>query len=117
MNINAIVPYVMLLMLAIGGLVILTNIIVEVLKQVTWKYVSTNVLAVIVSLILTVGMFLALMAYFAIAVQWYYVAAAVVVAFMVAYAAMFGYDKLLTTLFEKLREIWMKIKTIKLMNG
>ena len=46
----------------------------------------------------------------------YYVAAAVVVAFMVAYAAMFGYDKLLTVLFEKIRDIWMQIKTIRLMN-
>ena len=116
MDTNEIMHYAMLLMLGIGVLVIVTNIIVEVLKQITWKHISTNVLAVIVALILTVAVFLALMAYFAIAIQWYYVAAAVVVAFMVAYAAMFGYDKLLTMLFEKFREIWMKLKTVKLMN-
>lgn len=117
MDINTIVHYGMLLMLAIGGLVILTNIIVEVLKKVTWDKISTNVLAVLVALVLTIVVFLALMAYFSIAIRWYYVAAAVVVAFMVAYAAMFGFDKLFSMLFDKLREIWTKIKTIKLMNG
>lgn len=116
MDINAMIHYAMLLMLGIGLLVILTNIIVEVLKKVTWNRIHTNVLAVVVALVLTLVVFWALMAYFAIAVRWYYVAAAVVVAFMVAYAAMFGFDKLFSMLFDKLREIWMKVKTLKLMN-
>lgn len=37
---------------------------------------------------------LAYMAFMGYAVMWYYVAAAVVVGFAVAYAAMFGFDKL-----------------------
>lgn len=52
----------------IGVLVVLTNIVVQVLKKVTWDKLPTNALAMIVSL--------------------------VVLAFMVAYAAMFGFDKL-----------------------
>lgn len=64
----------------IGVLVVLTNIVVQVLKKVTW-----DKLAMIVSLVLTLK---------GIAVVWYMVFAAVVLAFMVAYAAMFGFDKL-----------------------
>ena len=69
----------------IGVLVVLTNIVVQVLKKVTW-----DKLAMIVSLVLTLGAFFAYCSIKEIAV----VFAAVVLAFMVAYAAMFGFDKL-----------------------
>ena len=73
----------------IGVLVVLTNIVVQVLKKVTW-----DKLAMIVSLVLTLGAFFAYCSIKWIAVVWYMVFAAVVLAFMVAYAAMFGFDKL-----------------------
>ena len=50
----------------VGILVVLTNIVVQVLKKVTWS----------------------------IAVVWYMVVAAIVLGFLVSYAAMFGFDKL-----------------------
>lgn len=77
----------------IGVLVVLTNIVVQVLKKVTWDKLPTNALAMIVSL-LTLGAFFAYCSIKEIAVVWYMVFAAVVLAFMVAYAAMFGFDKL-----------------------
>ena len=43
----------------IGVLVVLTNIVVQVLKKVTWNKLPTNALAVIVSLVLTLGAFFA----------------------------------------------------------
>ena len=73
----------------IGVLVVLMNIVVQVLKKVTW-----DKLAMIVSLVLTLGAFFAYCSIKEIAVVWYMVFAAVVLAFMVAYAAMFGFDKL-----------------------
>lgn len=73
----------------IGVLVVLTNIVVQVLKKVTW-----DKLAMIVSLVLTLGAFFAYCSIKGIAIVWYMVFAAVVLAFMVAYAAMFGFDKL-----------------------
>jgi hypothetical protein len=82
------------LLVIIGALVALTNIIVEVLKKFTYDKIPTNILAVIVAIVLTLVAFFALMSWAALLVKWYYVAAAVVVSFMVAYAAMFGYDKL-----------------------
>lgn len=78
----------------IGALTVVTNIIVEVLKRATWEKMPTNLLAVIVAMVLTLVAFFGYMAYLGIAVMWYYVAAAVVVGFAVAYAAMFGFDKL-----------------------
>ena len=43
----------------IGVLVVLTNIVVQVLKKVTWDKLPTNALAIIVSLVLTLGAFFA----------------------------------------------------------
>ena len=62
----------------IGVLVVLTNIVVQVLKKLTWDRLPTNVLAVVVSMILTLVTFFAYCQINAIAVVWYMVAAAVV---------------------------------------
>lgn len=82
----------------IGVLVVLTNIVVQVLKKATWDKLPTNILAVIVSMVLTLAAFFAYCQIRAIPVVWYMVAAAVVLGFMVSYAAMFGYDKFLETI-------------------
>lgn len=78
----------------VGILVVLTNIVVQVLKKVTWGKLPTNILAIIVSMTLTLVVFFAYCQIKAIAVVWYMVVAAVVMGFLVAYAAMFGFDKL-----------------------
>ena len=78
----------------VGILVVLTNIVVQVLKKATWGKLPTNILAIIVSMVLTLVAFFAYCQIKAIAVVWYMVAAAVVLGFLVSYAAMFGFDKL-----------------------
>ena len=78
----------------IGVLVALTNVIVEVTKQATWDKLPTNVLALIVAVVLTVAAGIAYLQIKSIAVAWYMIVALIVVGFMVAYAAMFGFDKL-----------------------
>lgn len=82
------------ILVLIGVLVVLTNIIVQVLKKLTWDRLPTNILAILVAMTLTLLVFFAYCQSKAIAVVWYMVAAAVVLGFMVSYAAMFGYDKL-----------------------
>lgn len=84
----------------IGVLVVLTNIIVQVVKKVTWGKLPTNILAVIVSMTLTLLAFFAYCQINAIVVVWYMVVAAIVLGFLVAYAAMFGFDKLKEALSE-----------------
>ena len=78
----------------VGVLVVLTNIITQVLKKVTWEKLPTNILVVIISMVLTLVAFFAYCQIKALAVVWYMVVATVVLGFMVAYAAMFGFDKL-----------------------
>lgn len=82
----------------VGILVVLTNIVVQVLKKATWAKLPTSILAITVSMVLTLVTFFAYCQIKAIAVVWYMVIAAVVMGFLVAYAAMFGFDKLKETL-------------------
>lgn len=78
----------------IGVLVALTNIIVEVLKNVLPAGLPTSLLAVIVSEVITLVAALGYFSYAGIAVLWYYIAASLVLGLLVSYAAMFGFDKL-----------------------
>ena len=71
-----------------------TNIIVEVLKGPLKGIVPTNALAVIVALAVTVMTFLGVCSAKGIPVYWYTAAGAIGMGFAVAYAAMFGFDKL-----------------------
>jgi len=82
------------LLIVVGFLMVLTNIITEVLKKLLWDKLPTNLLVVIIALVLTLASGAAYAQIKGIEVLWYYVAAAIVVAFLVAYAAMFGFDKL-----------------------
>lgn len=84
----------------VGVLVVLTNIIVQVVKQFTWTKLPTNFIAVVIAMVLTLAAFFAYCQIKAIVVVWYMVAAAVVLGFLVAYAAMFGFDKLREALAE-----------------
>lgn len=78
----------------IGVLVALTNIIVEVVKKATWDKVPTNIVAIIVAVVLTVGAGIAYAQINSIALTWYIISGLVIGGIMVAYAAMFGFDKL-----------------------
>lgn len=94
MDISVLTNFFTALMMVIGVLVVLTNIIVEVVKKLTGDKLPTNILAILVALVLTVVAFFAWASYSGIAVMWYYVAGAVILGCLVAYAAMFGFDKL-----------------------
>ena len=83
-----------LILSIVGVLVVITNIIVQVLKKLTWDKLPTNILATLVALLLTLAAFFAYCQIKSITVVWYMVAAAIVLGFFVAYAAMFGFDKL-----------------------
>lgn len=101
MNID-VTTYVTMVLTIVGVLVVLVNIITEVLKKVLWDKLPTNILAVCVSMVLTMIAFFAWTTITGTPVLWYYVVGAVVLGFLVAYAAMFGFDKLKEAL-EKLK--------------
>lgn len=105
MNYELIIHYASILMFILAGLVFVTNIIVEVVKNLFPK-LPTNILAVVVALIVTVLALFIAAAVLEITVMWYYAVGAVVVGLFVAYAAMFGFDKFKEA-FEKLKS-WKK---------
>ena len=82
------------LMTFIGFATVLTNIIVQVVKKATWDKIPTNLVALVVAVLLTMTAFFAFAQTQSIKITWYLIVAALVLGFMVAYAAMFGYDKL-----------------------
>jgi len=71
-----------------------TNILVEVLKEVTYKVIPTQFLAVAVAEGLTMTVYSAYIMQNMVRTYWYYHVAALVVGLMVSYAAMFGFDTL-----------------------
>lgn len=95
-----------MLLAIVGGITILTNIIVQVLKKITWDKVPTNLVALVVAEALTLAAGGAYAQMNNLAITWYMVAGAVVVGFMSAYAAMFGFDKL-----QEMVKNWPKKKT------
>lgn len=90
-------------------LTVITNIIVQVVKKITWDKIPTNILAVVVAMAVTLVAFFTACQIMGWAVAWYMVAGAVALGLFVAYAAMFGFDKLR----EALEQItnWNKEKT------
>ena len=82
------------ILLAALILTVTTNIIVQVLKKLTWEKIPTNILAFIVAMVVTLLTFFAVCQIMGWAVAWYMVAGAVALGVFVCYAAMFGFDKL-----------------------
>ena len=82
------------ILIIVGALMALTNIITEVLKKLLWDRLPTNILVVVIAQALTLATGAAYAQITGVEVLWYYVVAAVVLGFLVAYAAMFGFDKL-----------------------
>ncbi len=85
------------LFIIIAVLVVLVNIITEVAKKIITftQTVYINAFVVILSIALTVAVFLAYWQIKQMEITWYLLAAFVIVGFLVAYAAMFGFDKLI----------------------
>ena len=76
----------------VGALVIIVNLITEIAKKLGLK--KTNLFVVILSEVLTLICFFAYVDVKSIHIEWYFVVGSVFVGLAVAYAAMFGYDKL-----------------------
>ncbi len=88
-------------------LTVVTNIIVEALKGLTYAKLPTNILAFIVAMSVTLVAFFAACQIAGILITWYMVVGAIVLGFFVCFAAMYGFDKLKQTL-EQLNSIKRK---------
>lgn len=86
----------------VGIIVAFVNIITEVVKNVTGMSGARviNMFVLVISVILSVAVFVAYWQIKQMQITWYLILTFIIIGFMVAYAAMFGYDKLLS-LFKK----------------
>ena len=94
-NIPAVISIILPVALA---LMIVTNIIVEVVKGLTWGKLPTNVLAFFVAMAVTLLAFFAMCQIAGVPITWYMVVGAIVLGFFVCFAAMYGFDKLKQTM-------------------
>ena len=83
------------LVVAIGALAFVVSVITEVIKGIgVMKNVPTDIAVIILSMVLTVVAFFAYAQYTALVVAWYWVVAALICGFFVAFIAMYGWSKL-----------------------
>lgn len=86
--------YIPMLLTVVLVLTLVTNLIVQVLKGLLYDMIPTNLLAFIVAIVVTVGVGLALWSYYGFSITLWLVLALIAMCFIVAFSAMFGYDKL-----------------------
>lgn len=88
-----------LLIAVIGFMAFIVSVITQVVKGVLGK-VPTDLVVFVLSIALTVTAFVAYMQYIKAEILWYMIIASVIVGFIVAFVAMFGW--------EKLSELWKR---------
>lgn len=92
--------------IALAIMVILTNIIVQVIKDFSGlKDKPTKIVTTVVAVALSVIATVAYCEIFAITLVWYIIVASVIVGFIVAYGAMFGFDNLYGELLDKIKDL------------
>lgn len=99
------------LLIIVGILVIVVNIVTEVVKL-CFEGISSskviNIFVVILSVALSVAVFIAYWQIKQLEITWYLILAFIVVGFLVSYGAMFGYDKLLSYFEPYIKKIFGK---------
>lgn len=103
MNMEILLQYVTYTLMAIGVLAFFVSVIVQVIKEMPGlNRVQTNVVALCTALILTPVSVVVMCIYFKITVEWYYVFASFLAAFIVYLVSTSGW--------ERVAEIWQRAK-------
>lgn len=86
----------------IGILAFLVSVVTQVFKGVGFlSMIPTDALVLVLSIGITVSTFVAYMQYIQMTILWYMILAAILAGFIVAFVAMFGW--------EKLTELWKRM--------
>lgn len=88
-----------LLLAVVGCLAFIVSVITQVIKDI-FKNIPTDLVVFVLSIALTVTAFIAYMQYIGAVMLWYMIVASVIAGFIVAFVAMFGW--------EKLSELWKR---------
>ena len=103
MNIENLMQYATLALIAIGALAFLVSVITQVIKEMPGlSKIQTNAVALIISLILCTMAVVVLCIWLGITIIWYYIIGAVIAAFIVYLVATGGW--------EKVSEMWNRTK-------
>lgn len=104
--------YILIGLVAVALLILCVQIITEIIKSVIKDESKYNLVALCVSVVLTVATAVAACMIAGIAITWYIILAAIVLSFFVAYGAMLGYDKLFKKVFESIKTAVNSYKNI-----
>ena len=103
MNMEILLQYVTCLLMVIGVLAFMTSAIVQVIKEMPYlKKVQTNVVALVAAMIITPVAVVILCIYCKITIEWYYIFASFLAAFIVYLVSTAGC--------EKVTEMWSRTK-------
>lgn len=103
MNMELLIQYITYALMAAGVLAFLVSIITQVIKEMPkLREIQTNAVALAVSLILCPVSVIVACQYFKIVIEWYYVFASVIAAFVVYLVSTGGW--------EKVAEMWSRTK-------
>ena len=84
-----------IILAVIGGLAFMVSLVTQVFKGVSFlAKIPTDILVLVLSIGITVAAFVAYMQYIQQAILWYMILAAIMAGFVVAFVAMFGWEKL-----------------------
>lgn len=91
-----------LILAVIGILAFLVSVVTQVFKGVWFlSMIPTDALVLVLSIGITVSTFVAYMQYIQMTILWYMILAAIMAGFIVAFVAMYGW--------EKLTELWKRM--------
>ena len=92
---------IMIILAVIGAIAFIVSVITQVIKGVgVFVKIPTDGLVLVLSIGITVAAFVAYMQYLHMTILWYMVLAAIMAGFVVAFVAMYGW--------EKLSELWKR---------
>lgn len=92
---EALLQYGSVVVTIVGLLAFIVSLITQVIKGIKWlDKIPTDILVFVLSIGLTVTVFFAWMQYMKYVIVWYMIVAAVILGFIVAFVAMFGWEKL-----------------------
>lgn len=95
--------FVLLSLMILGGLAFLISVITEVTKNLGFlKRIPTDLQVIVLSILLCQVSYFGYISSFKIQFEWYYCAAAFMASFIVAFVAMYGWEKL-TTLYKRFK--------------
>lgn len=84
-----------IILAVIGALAFIVSVITQVIKGIgIFNKVPTDIVVFVLSIGITIVAFIAYMQYIQMAILWYMILASIVAGFVVAFVAMYGWEKL-----------------------